>query len=352
MNYFELESELEKKWRSSSQFYAPLELGEFSFESARLEGTKWEADLFFDIEWGAKTLSFAGEIKTIATPQTCRRALERLAGASFSNINLRPALITPYLSAGVVEQLESMQISGLDLNGNYYIVTPELVAVRLDQKNQYPSSRDIKKIFSSNSSIVSRFLLRENRTFAQVNDIASGIEACGGGISLSTISKVLKGLEDELMIDRSEGTIRVLQPDKILERLKLGYQRPSTNKQYKLRLPGDVSTMNELLERALGDQRWIWSGESSAQLYASTTSEAVRRVYTSASIARLEALEEYQDSKFYNCIIELTKDDFVYFDSDGFWASRIETYLSLAQLDKREKQVAEEIAQQILEEFR
>lgn len=338
MNIFELVNELEMKWRSSLQFYSPITLRQYRF--GQTQGT--EADLSFDLEWGTKVIGFAGKVKANATPQACRQVL-RCLGSLESN----PVLITPYLSTGVVEHLESMQISGLDLNGNYYIVTPELVAVRLDQKNQYPSSRDIKKIFSSKSSIVSRFLMRENRTFAQVNDIASGIEACGGGISLSTISKVLKGLEDELMIDRSGGTIRVLQPDKILERLKRDYQRPSTNKQYKLRLPGDVSEMSKLLEGTLG--RWVWSGETSAQRYATTTPETIRRAYTSGTIA---GLEEYQDSKFYNCILELTNDDYVYFDADGFWASQIETYLSLSQLDKRDKQVADDIGQQILNEFR
>jgi len=353
MNTSELERELERKWRASPLLYAPLELQQFSFEQVYLKGRiAQETDLTFDLSWGAKKVSFVGEVKMSATPQTCRRALEHLTYSVLPNDALRPALITTYLSPGIVEQLEAMQVSGLDLNGNYYIMTPELVAVRLDQQNQYPSSRDIKKIFSSNSSIVSRFLLRENRTFGQVNDIAKGIEECGGGVSLSTISKVLKGLEDELLIDRSDRTIRVLQPDKMLERLKSGYQRPSINERLKLKLPGEIAEMSELLGTLLGDQRWIWSGESSAQRYGTTTSESVRKVYTSASIARLEVFKAYQDNRFYNCVVEPTNDDYIYFDSDGFWASRIETYLALSQLDKREQQVADEIAQQILREFK
>lgn len=41
-------------------------------------------------------------------------------------------------------------------------------------------------------------------------------------------------------------------------------------------------------------------------------------------------------------------DDFIYFDHRGPWASPVETYLALSQLDKREREIAQSIQQNVI----
>ena len=42
-------------------------------------------------------------------------------------------------------------------------------------------------------------------------------------LALSTVSKALKSLEDDLIISRETGKIRLVQPDKLLENLSRNY---------------------------------------------------------------------------------------------------------------------------------
>jgi len=63
----------------------------------------------------------------------------------------------------VIEKLKDNSASGIDMNGNYYIVSPELVAIKLDKKNKFKEQRTIKDIYSRNSSIVARYLLKQKK---------------------------------------------------------------------------------------------------------------------------------------------------------------------------------------------
>lgn len=352
MNVRRIENELQTKWIATPDLYAPLRLKDVTFEP-RLQDQNSTPDVLFELGWQDKRVRFVGEVSINATPQSSRRSLDiAIEQAKSLGPDIMPALITAYLSPGIIQQLEASDVSGLDLNGNYYIYTPDFCAIRLDQRNQYPDSRDIKNVFSYNSSLIGRFLLRENKTFQRVNDIHEGITNLDGNISLSTVSKVLKVLEGELLIERSKKHIRVLQPARLLEELTSGYRPPRAQSWMNLQLPDDLQARIDILNTALGSTDWIWSGESSAQAYIATTPPTIATLYTRAKPAQINTLQQYENKRFYNCSIELTNEAVTYFDRNGAWASKLETYLALSQLDKREQELADDIKQQILAEFR
>lgn len=263
-----------------------------------------------------------------------------------------PTLIVPYLNPTIVERLKSKKFSGLDLNGNYYIATDDFIAVRLDKKNQYKESVNIKDIYSRNSSVVGMFLLRENSTYQRVNDIYDGIKKLGGKITLSTVSKVLTALAEQLIISREKGEIRLLQPVKLLSNLRAGYRSPVVAKVLRLNLPQSRQETKAILDQYFVNN-WIWSGESSADFYASTSPTNQFTIYCRTIEIPKDFIEKYVDVKFYNCTLCAIpeSEEYLFFDSKENIASKIQTFIELSQLDKREKEIAKDIEKEILNEF-
>lgn len=249
--------------------------------------------------------------------------------------------------------LEREDISGLDLNGNYLIQTKEMAAIRLDRENRFTESQPIKKIFSGNSSLVGRLLLLEKRRFDSVNEVFAAIGEWGGSLSLSSVSKVLKGLEEELIIEKSREGIALLQPDKLLQRLQEEYRPPKVLARLRLKLPETALEIRDALREALPESaRWTLTGESSAQQYTVTTQPSEFNIYATG----FGSLARYEADRFANATVQRTEDSFPYFGRPkqaGFpWSSELQCYLELSRLGKRERELADTIRGSILNRFR
>lgn len=345
-----IENEVFDKLEREKQLFAPIIISEVT----RTEplGNK-DIDGFAKISYLGKTISLIIEIKSRTAPQIVEAGIDTLLRLT-KNPKYKdfvPTLIVPYLSEKIVNRLKSNNLCGLDLNGNYFIAVPEFLAIRLDRKNQYKESAYIKDIYSRNSSLIGRFLLYKNYTYEKVSDIYEGIKKLGGNISLSTVSKVLKGLEEQLIISKENKKIKLLQPDKLLKNLKENYIAPSFQKTINVNLPGEMMQAKKILFDLLGKD-WIWTGESCAEFYASTTPANLFMVY-SRGRENITA-EENVSMRFYNYKIFVipSVDEYVFFDSKDNKASAIQAYLELSQLDKREKEIARDIEKDILNEFR
>lgn len=345
-----LENEVFDKLEREKQLYSPLILSDLKrAESSNDKGI----DGFVKLNYLGKTIPLILEIKNRTAPQIVETGIDILLQITQNESykNFVPTLVVPYLTEKIVARLKSNNLCGLDLNGNYFITLPEFVAIRLDRKNQYKESTYIKDIYSRNSSIVGRFLLRQNYTYNKVSDIYEGIKELGGNISLSTVSKVLKGLEEQLIVSKDNNKIKLLQPDKLLKNLKENYIAPSFQRIIKVNLPGEMLQAKTILLDMLGTN-WIWSGESSADFYTTTTPSNSFTVF-SKSRNNSSALEEDVKMRFYNYTIFYIPpvDEYVFFDSGNYKASKIQSYLELSQLDKREKEIARDIEKDILNEF-
>ena len=148
--------------------------------------------------------------------------------------NSLPLLITPFLSEKQLQELERENINGMDLCGNgVFNIDGRLTVLRTGQKNRFPSYAPIKNIYRKNSSMVSRaFLVRP--LFSSVKQIVEEIRKRDLfastmkklPLTFGTVSKVLSGMEQDLIIERGENKIGLLQPETLLEKLSQNYYRP------------------------------------------------------------------------------------------------------------------------------
>jgi len=349
-------SEVFSKLSENRNLYDPLIIIELK-KNSQLQSKNFEngeAYGMLRLNYIEQKIDLAIEIINRTAPQVVERGIAILdkLNSSSENWKIIPTLIVPFLSASIVARLKEKKYSGLDLNGNFYIATDNFIAVRLDKKNQYKESVNIKDIYSRNSSIVGRFLLCENTTYRKVSDIYDGIKKLGGKITLSTVSKVLTALQDQLIISKEKGAIRIVQPAKLLSNLSTGYRAPVVIRILRLNLPQAKQEAKVILDKYFVDN-WIWSGESSAEFYAATTPTNQSIVYCRNIEISQEFLQKYVDVRFYNytfCIIPETE-EYLLYDSKENVASKIQTYIELNQLDKREKEIAKDIERDILNVF-
>ena len=250
---------------------------------------------------------FAVEHKTIPTPAMVRSAVQQVRRLSRPPL-LWPMVLFPYLSEERLEELEREGVSGLDLCGNGVVIVPgEWLVRRTGKPNLYPQSFPIKNVFRGTSSLVARVFLRRP-TYGGVGEIQEEIERLGGTVTLSTVSKVLARLEEELIVGRlsresrgnwvksgpvaiegegarvhPSGEIRLLQAEKLLQRLVENYRPPEVRR----RFVGKCTTNPEILltgptALAAEDGTSIAvTGTSSARLYAAMALEETMSVYCS-----------------------------------------------------------------------
>ena len=341
--------EILAKIESQKSLYAPLTI--VSIEEQPAVGLGYKPDARVTLALQNRNVVFFAEIKTRTAPKIIEETLwrvKKMAVSAGSNF----LLIVPYLSPSIVELLNREKVNGIDLNGNYLIQVQDIIAMRLDRKNCFPESQSIKNIFANGSSLVGRLFLASDRRFQSVNDVFAGITNLGGGLSMSAVSKVLKGLEEELIIEKGADGISLLQPEKLLQKLGGNYRPPRILGSVKLKIPGitgqtDLKMTDELAGALKGD-RWVISGESSARRYAVMADASVLKLYITDDASLLK----YQDDRFYNVLAQKTDAEFPYFDAregNGLrWASPVQCWLELSRLDKREREIADGVREVIL----
>jgi hypothetical protein len=317
-------------------------------------------DAVVEVSWRGKSAMFAAECKSPATPRAFRDGINRLKCAELP-AGYHPLLIMPFLRDQHLKELEREGISGVDLCGNGFVIAPGAFAVfRGGAENRFSSSAPIKNIYRKNSSLVGRvFLARPsyeavNQIHAETNRRNLLVDRWDKRpLSLSTVSKVLKTLEEDLIVGRRE-MIRLLQPDKLLDQLRENYQAPETRDRVRLKVPEESRSVPESLQqqaRALG-MPMVATGTSSVSRYAVMQRGDVLSVYCPRLDILLERLPAGRSDRFPNLELIETEDERAYFDarpSGGFWwSSPVQVYLELMAGDKRDQETAEQIKSSLL----
>lgn len=313
-------------------------------------------DAVLNISWQDKVYSFGAEYKSRSTPKEFQLAIDQTSRVNLET-KLHPMILAPFLSEKQLNELAGRKISGVDFSGNGIVIVPgRLFFFRSGSQNQFPASEAIQNIYRKNSSIVSRAFLA-HPTFDSVNSIEAFIQINGGNaaaISLSTVSKALKVLEDDLIISREKNLIYLLQPEKLLDKLVTNFTRPSLRRFLVGKSPNDAETLTRLLlENALRHQvGLVGTGLGSTSQYAVMARENFLSVYCTDQYRLLTGIEFKETSRFPNLEIIETLDKTVYFDTRtkrGFeWASPIQTYLELMGGDQRDRDTADQVKKVIL----
>lgn len=307
-------------------------------------------DAILTASWNGRSQMFALECKASSTPATMKAAVQQVRLASRPPL-LWPMVFVPYLSEEQLSQLEREGVSGLDLCGNGLIMAPgEMLVSRAGRPNLYPQSAPIKNVFRGTSSLVARvFLLRP--TYSAVGEIREEIERLGGTVALSTVSKALSRLEEELIVGRQSGEIRLLQPDKLLQRLVENYRPPEVTRRFlgKTNVRPESLLMPQLDWASKNGASLVMTGASSARLYGGALREQTIPFYCSDVAGLLERLgsDVREQDHFPNLELLETDDGLVSFDRKVIggcpWASPLQSYLELATGGKREQEMAEPI---------
>lgn len=221
--------------QNSTKQYKPLIINRFKEQVNLANGYQADAIIEFSIEDGPCFEAIA-EIASVATPknilQKCQQLFDYIS--TINKPNIIPLLIAPYVGKKQALMLGDKGISWIDLSGNMSIkVSNQIYIERTGQRNRFPDTAPIKKIFQGTSSLVSRALLLKPESFSSLYEIVNFINDRNANITLSTVSKVIKSLEEELLINKSKSLISVINQDKLLDRLTEGYINSTDRKRRK-----------------------------------------------------------------------------------------------------------------------
>jgi len=363
--------------------FPPLRVAEHQIESTQTtDNTVLRMDAILTLSWGDRTYRFAVEARRLWTPKILSEAVytvkrhvslgdEGMLLARQAGQQLYPLVLVPYLSEEWLLKLEAEGVSGIDLCGNGVVVVPgELLVLRTGFPNLYRWEGTIKNVYRKNSSIAARLFLLVPE-FRSVKEALAEIRRRGGQLTLPTVSKVCKSLEDDLVIERSRAEsrtrrrsssresdrilrqLRLLQPDKLLDLLAGNYMQPAVGRAFrgKCGLRPEELRMRLAAWEEQSRARIILTGESSVDAYAVMAREAIQSFYCSDLDGAVKCLgnDIRETDRFANVSLLETRDDLVYFDRrPSLVASPIQAYLELVNGDKRQRETADQVRQVIL----
>jgi hypothetical protein len=311
-----------------------------------------DGDAWVEVRRAGETYSFVAELSARTTPRAFADNLRRVR--ELSERYERAILVTPFLKDEYLLQLQQQQLSGIDMSGNGVICVPnQLLVYRTGQPNQYPDSAPTKYAYRGTTSLVARvFLCRTS--YQSLSEISDTIATRGGSVATSTISKALKRMESDLIIERGSGRIRLIQPEKLLDQLRDSYRSPKVTRTF----TGSTAVpLPELIAATTPQPDLVLTGRSSVEAWAVMGRDDWPVLYTPRIDLLLQQwqLQVEETARFIDFELRQTTDPTVYFDVRSKLAmpvaSPVETYLDLSTGDKREREVAEQIRPQILSEL-
>jgi hypothetical protein len=343
--------------------YAPLMINSLQEQSSLQDGYQADAIMDCSIQNGPSFKAVV-EIKTVATPQNILTGIQLLKAYATNGeqSDMVPLLVAPYIGAKQAEILADNGISWLDLSGNMSIrVSNRIYIERTGKPNRFPDTSPIKKIFQGTSSLVSRALLLRPEGFSTLYEIVDYINNRNAKVTLSTVSKVLKSLEEELLVNRSKSDISVANPERLLERLAEGYKNSTERKRrntYRFVIKGieRLSYNNPNAIRA-ASKDYLACGFYAAQIKGLAVTDKITIFVKDMEQFRRKAEGELvsitADEEFGNAIITETSDPGVWFNPDwkGFESvvNDVELYLEMMVDTPRGPKIAKQLKRQILQ---
>jgi hypothetical protein len=365
MNYYRkttTQAEIINRIRNGEISLGPLSIR--LLETEPRFGDDRSLDALVEVSWQDGKAKFAVECKSISTPKAFQAATNLLRTTPLPK-DCWPMIIMPYLSEDQLQELERAGMSGIDLSGNGVVSVPNRMAVfRTGHKNQFSTSAPIKNVYQRNTSMVGRVLLA-CFSFKTVQEIRAEVNRRNllvsrwsrTPMSLATVSKALKTLEEDLIVGR-DGQIRLLQPDKLLEKLSQSFTPPRLTARDRMKVSLEGRATYEILRRQSEELNLpiVATGITSAVRYTLMQRGGMISIYCPRAKTLLESLPGNQTDRFPDLEILETADETVYFDvrqEDSFiWASPVQVYLELMAGDKRDQETAAQIEDNLLRSFK
>jgi len=336
-----------------------LRRGEVPFPPLKLAWDKSQAreiDGVIRMSWQKKTFRFAAECRQQSNPKMIETAAERVRELA-SAARLLPLVVVPFLDERALDSLEARSVSGIDLCGNGLVIVPgEWFVRRSGNPNPFRPEGAIKNVYRKNCSVVARLFLAKPG-FGSVREALDELGRRDGRVTLSTVSKVCKRLEEDLIIERKRKgmtALRLIQPEKLLDRLAANYSPPTVTKRLTGKLRGIEPTEFRMQLREWARKSGELAsrtGTSSIEAYAVMARDGVEEYYCTDVEGALRSLgDKFQPAERFATVSLLeTRDEEVYFDRrEDLTASPVQTLLELSSGDKRDQETADQVRRVIL----
>ena len=340
--------------------------------SARLGDSRYDA--IADATWDGDEAAFAIECRRLGTPKEFANAVLQIQSWNLPDV-MFPLLLLPYLKPEQLDELDRLGISGVDLCGNGVITIPgRLKIFRTGQPNRFKSSATIKNVYRGKTSLVAR-IFAEQSSFSSLQSLREAIikrdllsvSGLTKPIGLSTVSKALKTLEQDLIIAReSGGTIKLLQRDQLLDKLQRNDEPLEVQETIKLKV--ETNALGEWVKFYTNAPSGlvVLSGLSSTSKYAVMQRAETYKLYTPDPIALAKRMTgrggasevppnenpAKETDRFENVVLVKTKRPIDYFDvpvdEPLRWASPLQTWLELMRGDKRDRETADQVRELLL----
>jgi hypothetical protein len=354
------ESEIIDELTNQEDIFLPLKVKGIE-RQYRISQYVIDAAIEFSIQDGP-SFKAAVELLTISTPKIVSQKARILKEYAFElkAKKLVPMIIAPYISKKESERLLEEGISWIDLSGNMFIkASPAIYIERTGKPNKYPDTSPIKNIYKGTSSLVGRALLLNPQGFSSLYKVVNFINERKGTITLATVSKVLKSLEENLIVDRAKGKICVKQPKILLENLAEGYgdySKQQKNRQFKY----DIKSINELSTILFNTQvDYAYGGFYAAQLKGLGVTEQitifVKSIGDIKKALRMKPDIASPDEEYGRIIFIEANNPGVWFniqdESQKKIVDDLELYMEMINDTPRGPKVADQLKQRILEKF-
>jgi hypothetical protein len=352
------EREIIQDLQRAGDQYAPLTINRLVEQIPLTDGYRADAIIDFSIQHGPSFEALV-EITPVPTPKNilekARLFAEYMSRANKPNII--PMVIAPYIGKRQGRILADRGISWMDISGNMSIRVPNQIYIeRTGQRNRFPDTAPIKKIFQGTSSLVSRALLLKPEGFSSLYEVVDFINERNANITLSTVSKVLKSLEEELLVNRGGSLISVADMEKLLIRLTEGYINSTERKKsktYKFAAESSQKLFLSFYERQI---EYVACGFYAAQIKGLAVTDQIKIFVKDIEQAKIAAKKDLiritPDAEFGNVNITETKDPGVWFNAHSQTydaiVDDIELYLEMMAETPRGPKIAEQLKQRIL----
>ena len=289
--------------------------------------------------------------RPVPLPDANPRTLDRVIAQEKDTPGPRPLLVAPYYDQDKLNRLMRDRISGIDLCGNGVVFLGLSFYNRSGEANLYPERRGIKSVFRGDSSLVARALILQEE-IDSVSSVLELIQSRGGQLAMSTVSKVLKRLEDEGAVSRSRGrSVRVIDRRGLIDGLTQGYEPPKVKATWTGKIAlSETVLIERLCDLFPGDV--VKTGMASASNYVVFGGDKAVSLYTRRPIKEiLSAIGDQpkETTAFPNLKLIQTDGQRVFFDArKKLVASPIQVWLEMADGDKRSREAGEPLREKLI----
>ncbi len=154
------------------------------------------------------------EVKSSSAPGVVSRAADQLFAflSKHASANAIPTLVVPYMTAAGARTARERALNWIDLSGNAHIRGDRLYISREGRPNAFPARGRPASAFAPVSARVARELLADPARWWRQKDLSTVT-----GLDDGRISKIVRRLDDDLLLERQGLELRPANPDLLLD---------------------------------------------------------------------------------------------------------------------------------------